>query len=55
MTSYFALTSEEIQAKYNIGGFPTVILFVGGQERHRWVMDYDLNHYRAVLNGLVKP
>ena len=53
VTSYFALTSQEVQAKYNITAFPTVILFVGGQERYRWVMKYDLDNYRTVLNAIV--
>ena len=54
VTSYFALTSQEVQNRYNISNFPTVILFVGGRERHRWVMDYDLNNYRTVLNGILR-
>jgi hypothetical protein len=53
VTSYFALTSQDIENRYNITTFPTVILFVGGQERYRWVMKYDLNNYRSVLNAIV--
>jgi hypothetical protein len=53
VTSYFALTSQDVQNRYNIGGFPTVILFAGGHERYRWVMNYDLNSYRSVLNSIL--
>ena len=54
VTSYFTLTSQEVQNRYNITNFPTVILFVGGRETYRWVMDYDLNHYRTVLSGILR-
>lgn len=53
MKPYFALTSEPVQAKYQIEYFPTVILIVNGKERQRWVMEYDLEKYRSVINAVL--
>lgn len=53
MKPYFAVTSEQIQKTYDVHTFPTVILLVNGQERQRWVLDYDLDHYRSALNEVL--
>jgi thioredoxin 1 len=50
MKPYFAVTSPELKKHYNISFFPTVILFINGEEVNRWVMNYDLDKYRQVLN-----
>ncbi|MCE5327802.1 MAG: thioredoxin family protein [Planctomycetaceae bacterium] len=47
---YFGQPAPEIKDRYDIWWTPTVILFVKGQERHRWVGDYVLDDYRNVLN-----
>jgi thioredoxin 1 len=54
MTPVFVLTSEELQDRYTISYFPTVILFYKGEEKERWIMDYDLNSYRPALNRVLK-
>ncbi|MCX5684239.1 MAG: thioredoxin domain-containing protein [Planctomycetota bacterium] len=52
-TVVFGIPCPEINQRYNIGLTPTVILFVKGQEKKRWVAEYDGNAYRTVLNGVV--
>ncbi len=47
---YFGVPAAEIKDRYDIWWTPTVILFVNGQERHRWVGDYLLDDYRKVLD-----
>ena len=40
-----------LRRRYRIAPlFPTVILFVGGQERRRWILNYSLRSYRRVLD-----
>ena len=53
MKPYFAVTSEEVQKTYNVHIFPTVILFANGKEMRRWVLDYDLDHYRLAVNEVL--
>jgi thioredoxin 1 len=50
MQPYFAVTSPELKGKYGISSFPTVILFVNGQETWRFLRDYDLDDYRKAMN-----
>jgi len=45
----------EINHRYDIGFVPTVILFVKGHEKHRWVMDYNIGAYRKELDKEVAP
>jgi len=51
MAPYFAVRSEQLMKEYQIKWFPTVILFVDGKERQRWVSDFDLDSYRAVMDS----
>ena len=51
MKPYFAVTNPELKKKYSIKSYPTVILFLGGQERERWVLDYDIEDYREGLDA----
>jgi thioredoxin 1 len=44
-----------INAKYDIHMVPTVILFVGGQEKQRWVAEFDKGQYKKALNLYVRP
>jgi thioredoxin 1 len=50
MKPYFVVTSEELKKKYDIGMYPTEVLFVNGQEKQRWALDYTADDYRKVLN-----
>jgi thioredoxin-like negative regulator of GroEL len=45
----------EINAKYDITMVPTVILFVGGQEKQRWVAEFDKERYKEALGRYVRP
>lgn len=47
------VTNWEIRSKYDIGWYPTVILFVNGRERQRWVMHYDVKSYRKALEEVL--
>jgi thioredoxin 1 len=48
------ITCPAIWKRYRIALFPTVILFVDGQERKRWVIDYSRDSYRQVLNEVTR-
>jgi thioredoxin 1 len=50
MKPHFAITCREVQKQHRIAYYPTVILFVNGEEKNRWVLDFSIDHYRAVLN-----
>ena len=47
--------SKDIRDTYHIHRFPTVILFVNGQERNRWVYHLNLDDYRKALDGVAVP
>jgi thioredoxin 1 len=53
MKPYFAITCPEIQKRHRIAYFPTIVLFVKGEEKNRWILDYGIDHYREVLNEVV--
>jgi thioredoxin 1 len=53
MKPYFEVTSEKIRQQYKIQYFPTQILFIRGQARYRWVLDYNLDDYRSILDQAV--
>ena len=53
MKPYFAITCREVQKQHRIAYYPTVVLFVNGEEKNRWIMDYSIDHYREVLNEVV--
>jgi thiol-disulfide isomerase/thioredoxin len=48
------ITCPPIWKRYRVALFPTVILFVNGQERKRWVVDYSGDSYRQVLNEVTR-
>jgi thioredoxin 1 len=50
MKPYFVVTSREVKKRYHVAFYPTVILFVNGRERKRWVLNYRLAAYRKVLD-----
>ena len=53
MTPLFQVTSQPLRDAYNIAFFPTTVLFVDGKEKERWIMDYDINHYRRTLDAVL--
>jgi thiol-disulfide isomerase/thioredoxin len=53
MKPYFVVTAREIKQRYHIAYYPTVILFVGGQERKRWTLNYRLASYRKALDKVL--
>ncbi len=55
MEAYFVVKAPELKERYDISYFPTVILFVEGQEKERWVLSYDMDKYRKVLDETVSP
>jgi thioredoxin 1 len=50
MEPYFKVTSEELRKKYDVAYYPTEVLFVKGEEKKRWVLEYNKDKYTAVLN-----
>jgi thioredoxin 1 len=52
MTPFFGVTSAKLRDEYRVAYYPTVILFVGGQEKKRWVLDYTREHYVKVLTDV---
>ena len=56
MTRSMGVTNWELRTKYGIHWYPTVILFVNGQEKKRWVVAYDIKSYRKALDeALIAP
>ena len=55
MKPWFAVTSDTLKKEHRIAYFPTVILFVAGQEKKRWVLDFNSQEYRTVLEEIVGP
>jgi thioredoxin 1 len=49
------IASETLWKRYRIGLYPTVILFVDGRARKRWVVDYNADNYRKVLDEATGP
>ncbi len=50
---WFQVNSISLGFEHRILIVPTVILFVNGRERERWVADYYLPHYRRALDGVL--
>jgi thioredoxin 1 len=50
MRPYFAVTCPEIQKRHRIAYYPTIVLFIKGEEKQRWILDYGIDHYRQVLD-----
>lgn len=53
MAPTFMASSPELVQKYGVISYPTVILFVGGQERQRWIYDLNTNNYRPAINAAI--
>jgi len=50
MSFWSKITCEPIWKRYRIARFPTVVLFVNGKEKYRWVTNYSGDAYRPVLD-----
>jgi thiol-disulfide isomerase/thioredoxin len=53
MKAYFKITAKAVKKQYHISFFPTVVLFVGGEERKRWVLKYRAASYRRTLDKVL--
>ena len=53
MRAYFAVSCPEVQKKQRIAYYPTVILYVKGEEKKRWIIEYGIEKYRDVLKEVV--
>ena len=49
-SAWMKVTSWRILKEFRVYFVPTVILFVGGQERKRWVLHYGIDSYRRALD-----
>lgn len=50
MEPYFAVVSQKIKDQYDISYWPTIIIFVDGQPKSRYALEYDIEKYRKGLN-----
>jgi hypothetical protein len=55
LNRFFQPYSPLISDTYKLQLVPTAVLFVDGQEKQRWFMDYLGDTYRKALNELVGP
>lgn len=46
----FIPTSQEVKDRYDVILVPHVVLMVNGKERARWIMEYNIDSYRKVLD-----
>lgn len=53
LTFAFGVTAPDLKEKYGIIFVPHVILFVNGQERQHWIMDYNISDYREALEAAI--
>jgi thioredoxin-like negative regulator of GroEL len=52
--SGFVVTSPQLQSRYQIDAYPTVILFVKGAEVRRWEMRLEIDVYRKALDEALR-
>ena len=52
-SAWMKVTSWRILKEFKVYFVPTVILFVGGQERKRWVLHYGIDSYRQALDEVL--
>jgi thioredoxin 1 len=55
LNAFFQHYSPTISETFKLQLVPTAVLFVNGQERQRWFMDYNPDTYRSALTELVGP
>jgi thioredoxin 1 len=54
MNWLFGVTNWDLKSKYDIRWYPTVILFVNGREKQRWVAQYDIKSYRKAMDDALR-
>jgi thioredoxin-like negative regulator of GroEL len=55
MTFWGTVKCETVWKRYRVALLPTVVLFVGGKEKQRWVGEFNRDAYRKTLNEVVGP
>jgi len=55
MTFWSQVKCDRVWKRYRIAYFPTVVLFVNGKEKNRWVGEYGGGAYRKVLDEVAGP
>jgi thioredoxin-like negative regulator of GroEL len=50
LTFVFGVTSQDVKDRYDVVLVPHVVLLVNGQEKARWIMEYNIDAYRKVLD-----
>lgn len=55
MTLFFYNTCPELRERYDISFYPTVLLFVDGEEKKRWIIHYNIDNYRKQLDHWLAP
>lgn len=50
LTFAFGVTNQDVKDRYEVILVPHVVLLVNGQEKARWVMDYNIDSYRKALD-----
>ncbi|HOW70723.1 MAG TPA: thioredoxin family protein [Phycisphaerae bacterium] len=53
MSFFWIPNNSELKDRYNVVVYPTVVLFVDGQEKKRWLMHYDMKSYRKTLDEVL--
>ena len=54
VTATLDVPSEKIKRKYDIEIFPTVIVFLNGRQKYRFVGDPNIENYREALNDVCR-
>ena len=55
MSFFFAMKEKEIAEQYDVTMFPTVVLFINGAEKRRWIIRYNVDSYREALDAVAGP
>ncbi|MCY2924861.1 MAG: thioredoxin family protein, partial [Planctomycetota bacterium] len=51
----FGVTSQDVKDRYDVVLVPHVVLMVNGKEKARWIMEYNIDAYRKVLDEATQP
>ena len=55
LTFVFGVTSQDVKNRYDVVLVPHVVLMVNGKEKARWIMEYNIDAYRKVLDEATQP
>lgn len=55
ITAFFGITNEYMKKEYRVAYYPTVVLFVNGEEKKRFVLVLNEDQCRKTLEELVGP